>query len=98
MTTHPPGEPPTYRIRVQGRLGPEWSDRLGGMKVTAEECVCGAPCAELTGQLTDEAALMGVLEHLYNLGLPLLGVERVGIGRTEVASVTTARLRGERTK
>ncbi len=22
MTAYPPGEPPTYRIRVQGRLGP----------------------------------------------------------------------------
>jgi hypothetical protein len=30
--------------------------------------------------LADEAALKGVLEQLYNLRLPLLGVERVGIG------------------
>jgi len=82
LTAHPTGEPPTYRIRVQGRLGPEWSDRLGGMKVTVWKGVCGAPFAELTGQLTDEAALMGVLEHLYNLRMPLLGVERVGVRRT----------------
>jgi len=79
LTAHPTGEPPTYRIRVQGLLGPEWSDRLGGMKVTVWEGAGGAPFAELTGQLTDEAALMGVLEHLYNLRMPLLGVERVGI-------------------
>ena len=82
MTAHPAGEPPTFRIRVQGRLGPEWSDRLGGMKVTAREATGGTVFAELTGPLTDEAALMGVLEHLYNLGLPLLAVERVEIGRT----------------
>jgi len=49
------------------------------MKVTVWKGVCGAPFAELTGQLTDEAALMGVLEHLYNLRMPLLAVERVGI-------------------
>jgi hypothetical protein len=66
--------------------------------VTIWEGVGGAPFAELTGQLADEAALMGVLEHLYNLGVPLLGVERVGIGRTEEASMTTARLTGERTR
>ena len=83
MTAHPAGEPPTFRIRVQGRPGPEWSDRLGGMKVTAREAPGGTVFAELTGPLTDEAALMGVLEHLYNLGLPLLAVERVEIGRTE---------------
>ena len=97
MTTHSTGELPTYRIRVQGRLGPEWSDRLGGMKVTVEQGACGAPFTELTGQLTDEAALMGVLEHLYSLRMPLLVVERVGIGRMEEASVTTVRLTGERT-
>jgi len=83
MTAHPAGEPPTFRIRVQGRLGAEWSDRLGGMKVTIWEGVGGAPFAELTGQLADEAALMGVLEHLCNLRMPLLAVERVGIGRTK---------------
>ncbi len=82
MTAHPAGEPPTFRIRVQGRLGPEWSDRLGGMTVTAWEDAGGRVFAELTGPLTDEAALMGVLEHLYNLRMPLLAVERVGIGRT----------------
>jgi len=98
LTAHPPGEPPTYRTRVQGRLGPEWCDRLGGMKVTVGQGACGAPFTELTGPLTDEAALMGVLERLYNFRLPLLGVERVGIGRTEEASVTTARLTGDRRK
>ena len=40
----------------------------------------GAYFAELTEPLADEAALMGVLEHLYSLRLPLFGVERVGIG------------------
>ena len=82
MTAHPTVEPPTFRIRVQGRLGPERSDRLGGMKVTAWEATGGTVFTELTGPLTDEAALMGVLEHLYNLGSPLLAVERVEIGRT----------------
>ena len=80
MTTHPTGEPATYRIRVQGSLEPEWSQRLGGMTVAVWEGPSGARFAELTGPLADEAALKGVLEQLYNLRLPLLGVERVGIG------------------
>jgi len=82
MTAHPPGEPATYRIRVRGLLDPEWSGRLGGMTVAVWEGPDGARFAELTGPLADEAALMGVLEHLYNLRIPLLGVERVGVGRT----------------
>ena len=83
MTAQLMDEPATYRIRVQGRLGTDCSDRLGGLKVTVWEAAGGAIVAELTGQLADEAAQMGVLEHLCSLRMPLLGVERVGIGRGE---------------
>jgi len=85
MTANPTGEPATYRIRVQGLLDPEWSERLGGMTVTVREGPDGAHFAELTGPLVDEAALMGVLERLYSLRLPLLAVERVGIGSVEMS-------------
>jgi hypothetical protein len=84
MTAHPTGEAATYRIRVRGLLDPAWSGRLGGMTVAVWEGPDGARFAELTGPLADEAALMGVLEHLYSLRIPLLGVERVGVGRTEI--------------
>ena len=82
MTAHPEGELVTYRIRVRGHLGPEWTDRLAGMTVAVWEGPDGGHFAELTGPLADEAALMGVLEHLYNLRMPLLDVERVGVWRT----------------
>jgi len=52
--------------------------------VTVWEGPDGERFAELTGPLDDEAALMGVLEHLYSLRIPLLGVERVGVGRTGI--------------
>jgi hypothetical protein len=55
------------------------------MTVAVLEGPDGARFAELTGPLADEAALMGVLEHLYNLRLPLLAVERVGIGCVETS-------------
>ena len=32
----------------------------------------------LTGELVDQAALMGVLNSLYDMGYPLLKVERLG--------------------
>jgi hypothetical protein len=60
-------------IRSGGTLDPSWSDRLGGMGVrpsTAE----GHPVTRLSGQLPDQAALLGVLSCLYNLGLPLISV------------------------
>src|SRR4051794_33086773 len=61
------------RIRVAGVLEPRWSDRLQGLRI-ATEAVGGRQTTELSGELIDQAALMGVLMGLYNLGLPLLSV------------------------
>jgi hypothetical protein len=60
-------------IRSEGELDSVWSERLGGLALR----VCrasGRPVTELSGVLPDQAALMGVLVTLYNLGLPLLAV------------------------
>jgi hypothetical protein len=68
-------EPATYLIRVQGMLDSAWSDRLGGMSI--ESMAAGRETAtELIGRLPDQAALIGLLTSLYDLGLPLLSVER----------------------
>lgn len=56
--------PAVYRIRICGRLDPAWSERLGGMTVSIIEKQ-GCCTTELTGQLPDQAALMGVLNQLY---------------------------------
>jgi hypothetical protein len=60
-------------IRSGGTLDPEWSDRLGGMVIRASTAR-GRPRVELSGPLPDQAALVGILVSLYNLGLPLISV------------------------
>ncbi len=70
--------PAVYRIRVFGVLDPAWSDRLQGMKVSIIQSEQHPDCTELSGWLADQAALMGVLQELYNCGIPLLHVECVG--------------------
>ena len=67
--------PATYRIRVQGRLDEGWRDRLGGMVITSAFTANKEPVTILVGHLTDQAALSGVLNALYDLHLPLLSVE-----------------------
>jgi hypothetical protein len=77
-------EPACYVIRVQGIVDGRWSDRLGGMTVTPASDN-DSTATLLTGELADQAALLGVLNTLYNLGLPLLAVEYLGTpvgGRT----------------
>jgi hypothetical protein len=69
-------EPASYVIRIQGALDPDWSDRIGGLHITVISA--GRQTAtELSGELPDQAALMGVLTSLYDLGMPLLSVERL---------------------
>jgi hypothetical protein len=61
-----------YEIRVQGRLGAEWSSWFDGMTVRS------LPNGEtiLRGPVADQAALHGILVKIRNLGLPLVSVHR----------------------
>ena len=67
-------EPAVCVIRVRGALSSDWSERLGGMRITVVRAGRHT-VTELAGGLADQAALHGVLSALYELGLPLLSVE-----------------------
>ena len=58
--------PAVYRIRVRGRMDPRWSDYLQGMTMSVIEENNKQTVTELSGLLSDQAALMGVLLQLYN--------------------------------
>ena len=69
------GTDTTYRIRVTGTLGEEWSARTQGMTIAVFRPEGRASFTELTGSLPDQAALMGVLGALYDRGVRLVSVE-----------------------
>ena len=73
-------EAATYRITVGRRVGFEWSERLMGMRLEVNETASRPVTTVLTGELPDQAALLGVLDQLYCLGAPLLSVERIEMG------------------
>ena len=66
-----------YQIGVQGIVDTRWSDRMRGVDVQVHEAPGAAPITLLTGRFVDQAALAGVLGTLYDLGYPLLTVERL---------------------
>ena len=69
-------KPGNYRIRVQGILNESWSERLGGMRITADRVDDqDGPVTELFGKVRDQAALAGLLNSLYELHMTLLSVE-----------------------
>ena len=69
------GTPATYRIRVQSRLDESWSERLGGLRITTCDQGDHAPVTTLVGTVKDQAELIGIVNSLYDLHLPLLSVE-----------------------
>ena len=64
----------TYQITVPGALDESWSDWAGGMTITVESAGEVSPVTTLTGVVSDQAALQGLLRRLYGLGLPLVSV------------------------
>jgi hypothetical protein len=67
-----PGQPEVYQIRIKGHLGPQWADRFGGLSITLED----NGDTVLTGPVTDQAALHGLLKKVRDLGMPLLSVNK----------------------
>ena len=75
-------KPATYQIVVEGRLDHDWSDCLQGMTISTKGAEDRQSKATLIGQLVDQAALLGVLNTLYNLGVALVSVERLSVVET----------------
>ncbi len=65
-------DPCAYEIRIEGHLPDRWSEWFEGLAIHAD------PNGEttLSGLLTDQAALFGVLAKIHNLNLTLISVHR----------------------
>ena len=65
-----------YEIHVKGHLNNQWSDWLEGLQVKLldnGEMI-------LSGTIVDQAALMGILNKLYRLNLPLISLNEIANG------------------
>lgn len=68
-------QPAVYKIIVQGRIDQSWSYRLEGMAIQEGKLDKKNSITTLEGELTDQAALAGVLNTLYELQMVVLSVE-----------------------
>ncbi len=68
-------EPAIYRICIQGTLDKNWSNYCGGMTIEQENDPKRGAMTILAGRLTDQSALIGVLNSLHDIGCPILSVE-----------------------
>ncbi len=70
-------EPATYRIHVQGAIDQSWADYFGDMIIHMEIDPDEYLVTTMTGQFHDQSALLGVISHLVDLGLPLLMMQYI---------------------
>jgi hypothetical protein len=73
-----PEQPVHYEIRIEGHLSGQWTDWFDGLTVSPQEG--GETC--LTGPVTDQAALYGLLKKIRDLGMPLVSVNRTELIKT----------------
>lgn len=62
-----------YQIRIRGHLDSQWTDWFEGLTITLEE----DGDTLLTGPVSDQAALHGLLKKIRDLGTPLVSVGQV---------------------
>lgn len=71
--TNPDSEldrPRVYQIRIRGHLGSQWTAWFENLAITLEE----NGDTILTGLVTDQAALHGLLKKIRDLGMALVSV------------------------
>jgi hypothetical protein len=86
----------TYQIRVQGQISERWAHLFDEMSIETDQGGDAAPTSMLSGPVADQAALMGLLQTLYALGLPLLSVQRVELGAAQSEMLLPPTLRADR--
>ena len=64
--------PGTYQIIVNGKLDHYWGDWFNGTTTLEENQLDGYPQTTLLCQVRDQAELLGILNQLNSLNLPLI--------------------------
>jgi len=73
VSTDDPGALGRYEIRLKGRLDARWATWFDGLSLSHES----DGTTVLTGPVTDQAALHGLLSKVRDLGLPLISVTQI---------------------
>jgi len=66
-----------YQITVEGKIDPSWSEWLDDLQLVSRKETNGMICTTLSGALTDQAALRGLLNRLWDLNLVLCSIQQV---------------------
>lgn len=68
-------DPAVFRIRIQAGLDESWLDYFAVQSISVEVDEAGLCTTTLISEAVDQAALVGMINRLSGLGLPLVSVE-----------------------
>ncbi len=66
-----------YQIKVQGNIDSSWSGWFDGLDISLSSGGDGSCVTTMTGLVGDQAALRGILNHLWDLNLTVLSLNPV---------------------
>jgi len=72
-----------YRITIEGKIDPSWSDWLYGMEIYTRKDPDGLSVTTLCGIFSDQAGLRGLLTRLWDLNLVLRSINEVDPAQKE---------------
>ena len=76
-------KPGLYEIRLKGHLAERWAYWFEGLTITLED----NGDTLLTGPVTDQAALHGLIKKVRDLGMPLISVISIEPGQADASAV-----------
>ena len=66
-----------YRVRIRSHLSPDWSAMPGVVTLALGYDDQGHPITTLLLEVADRSALMGILNEMHGVNLPLVAMEYV---------------------
>jgi hypothetical protein len=77
------GQAADYRILILGRLDRRWTGYFPELSIRSTTAPDGMEATCLSGTITDQSALRGILCRIWDLGLTVSGIERLTAGSEE---------------
>ncbi len=80
MTKEPPlkfGSESLYRLKIQGKISASWNDQIGPIKMTQQMANGDVYVTTLLFNTRDQAELLGFLNTIYEMHLPIISLTRV---------------------
>jgi hypothetical protein len=70
--------PNSYRISAKGYLDESWAMRFSGLQISNQVLDDSSHMVTFVGSVNDQTELIGVLNSIYEMHLPLVSVELLG--------------------